>query len=245
VVLSFEESTLSQVFRQKKGVRSVARFVVWSLPPVILEEDLEFFEKGLQAMMELGFYQFQIGHLSQILLLQEIRRKVTLTRQKKIVIFGGYTLNILNSMALVTLQKNNVMQTAVSMETDLDNLKLLAHNRGSSRIGMEIYGHPPLFTSRLHSEHLQPGKKLTSPRGEEIILSEKGGQTVACVPEPYSIFGHIHELAKIGIDFMGIDVSGESVKRRDLLALFGRLHHSGKRHGRSAENSFNFRLGLK
>ncbi len=245
LVMALEEATVSHVFRQKKGVRNLARIMVWSLPPVILEDDLEFFQKALQAMMELGFYQFQIGHLSQVMLLQDVRKKVHLTRQKKMVLFGGYTLNILNSLALMTLQKNGVMQTAVSMETDLDNLKLLAHNRGTSRVGMEVYAHPPLFTSRLQSEHLQPGKVLTSPRGEDILLSEKGGQTVACAPEPFSIFGHIYELSKLGIDFMGMDISGEKLKRRDLMALYGKLQRSGTGHGRLEEHSFNFRLGLK
>ena len=245
LVMAMDDITVGQVFRQKKGVRNLARIMVWSLPPVILQDDLEFFTKALQAMMELGFYQFQIGHLSQVVLLQSVRKKVQLSRQKKMVIFGGYTLNILNSMALVTLQKNGVMQTAVSMETDLDNLKLLAHNRGASRVGMEVYGHPPLFTSRLQSKHLQPGQVLTSPRGEDIILSEKGGQTVACAPEPYSIFGYIHELSKMGIDFMGMDISGENLKRRDIIALYGKLHRSGKGHGREKEHTFNFRLGLK
>ncbi len=245
LVMALDEGSVAQVFRQKKGVRNLAKILVWSLPPVILEDDLNFFEKGLQAMFELGFYQFQIGHLSQVMLLKEVRQKVQLSRQKRMVIYGGYTLNILNSLALLTLQKNGVMQTAVSIETDLDNLKSLAHNRGSSRIGVEVYGHPPLFTSRLQSQHLQPGKVLTSPRGEDIILAEKGGQIVACAPEPYSIFGYIHELSKLGIDFMGMDLSGEKLKRRDVVALFAKLQRSGKGHHREKEHTFNFRLGLK
>jgi putative protease len=245
LVMTLDDTTVAQVFRQKKGVRNLAKILVWSLPPVILEEDLDFFEKAIQALLELGFYQFQIGHLSQVVLLGEIHDKVKLARQKRLVIFGGYTLNILNSLALLTLQKNGVLQTSVSMETDLDNLKLLAHNRGTSRLGMEVYGHPPLFTSRLQSEHLQPGKVLTSPRGEDIILSERGGQTVACAPEPYSIFGYVHELSKLGIDFMGMDVRGQKLKRRDMLALYSKLQRSTKVHTREKEHTFNFRLGLK
>jgi putative protease len=245
VALALDRETLSHVFREKKGVRSMTRVLVWSLPPVILEDDLDFYTKALQALIELGFYQFQIGHLSQIVMLREIHKGIKLPRQKRLVLFGGYTLNILNSMALVALQKNGVMQTAVSIETDLDNLKLLAHNRGTSRIGMEVYGHPPLFTSRLQSSHLQPGKVLTSPRGEDLVLAVRGGQTVAYSPDPFSLFGQIHELSKMGIDFMGVDISGEKLKRRDLLALVGKVQKSSKGKRRAEENSFNFRLGLK
>lgn len=245
VVLALEHDTLQAVFRQKKGVRSLVRILVWSLPPVILESELDFFEKALQALIELGFYQFQVGHLSQVVMLREIHKKVKLPRQKRMVLFGGYTLNILNSMALFALQKNGIQQTAVSMETDVDNLRLLAHNRGASRIGMEVYGHPPLFTSRLHSSHLQPGKVVTSPRGEDFVLAERGGQTVAYSPEPFSLFGHVHELGDMGIDFMGVDISGQSVKRRDLMDLFAKLQQSGKGKRRAEEHSFNFRLGLK
>jgi putative protease len=244
IVISLDQLSFEQAMRQSRSLRHLVRTLVWALPPVILEADLEFYFQGLITLMELGFYQFQIGHLSQVRLLRQASKALSIPKHQKLVFYGGYTLNILNSLALRTLQKNGVSSTSLSIETDLDNARLISINRGQMKIGMEVYGHPPLFTARLHSDSFQYGRVMKSPKGEEIVLQERFGQTVALAKEPFSLLDVMHDVARLGIDYVGIDISGQLLKRKDLQLLFQRLIRQSKGRLSPDESRFNFRNNL-
>jgi putative protease len=241
LVVSLDVTTFEQAMRQRRSLRHLLRSLIWALPPVILEDDLEAYFQALATLMELGFYQFQIGHVSQVRLLRQAAKSLTTPKHQKLVLLGGYTLNILNSLALRTLQKNGVSATSLSIETDLDTARLVALNRGQMKIGMEVYGHPPLFTARLQADSFEYGRVMRSPKGEEIILQQRFGQTVALAKEPFSLLDVMHEVARLGIDYVGVDISGQQLKRKDLQLLFQRLLRQSKGRLSPDESRFNFR----
>ncbi|MEN8257097.1 MAG: peptidase U32 family protein [Thermodesulfobacteriota bacterium] len=244
LVLSLDEKSFEQAMRQRRSLRHLIRSVVWSLPPVILEVDLEFYFQALATLMDLGFYQFQIGHLGQVRLLRQARKALAGQKHQKLIIYGGYTLNILNSLALRTMQKSGLSAAALSIETDLNNARLLALNRGQMKIGMEVYGHPPLFTARLQGDSFDYDRIMKSPKGEEITLHAKFGQTVAIAKEPFSLLDVMNDVGRLGIDYVGIDISGQRLKRKDLHVLFQRLRRQSKGRLNPDESRFNFRNNL-
>lgn len=244
LVLNLDQKIFEQAVRQSRSLRHLVRNLVWALPPVILEEDLDFYFQALVTLMDLGFFQFQIGHLSQVRLLKQARKALEGSKYQKLVFFGNYTLNILNSLALRALQKNGVNATFLSIETDVDNARLLAVNRGQMKIGMEVYGFPPLFTARLKGDLFDYGRVMVSPKGEEIVLKERFGQTVALAKEPFSLLDVMSDVAGLGIDYVGIDISGQHLKGKELHALFQRLRRPGKVRLSPAERRFNFRSNL-
>ncbi len=244
LVLSLGHESFEQAMRQRRSLRHLVRTLVWALPQVILEDDLEFYYQALLNLMDMGFYQFQVGHLTQVRLLHLAHKELRGPRYQKLVLFGGYTLNILNSLALRTVQKNGLSATSLSIETDLDNARLLAVNRGQMKIGMEVYGHPPLFTARLQGDFFEYGRVMKSPKGEEIVLQQRFGQTVALAKEPFSLLDVMHDVARLGIDYVGIDISGLRLKRKDLHLLFQRLRREGKGRLTADESRFNFRSNL-
>ncbi len=244
LLLSLDPGSFEQAMRQRRGLRHLVRSLAWALPPVILEADLEFYYQALATLMDMGFYQFQIGHVSQVRLLRQARRATSSQKHQKLVFFGGYTLNILNSLALRALQKNGLSATALSIETDLGNARLLAVNRGQMKIDMEVYGHPPLFTARLQGDFFDYGRVMKSPRGEEIVLHERFGQTVALAKEPFSLLDVMYEVARLGIDYVALDISGQRLKRKDIHGLFQRLGRESKGRLTPEESRFNFRSNL-
>lgn len=244
IVLVLDESTFEQAMRQRRNLRHLVRTLVWSLPPVILEDDLEFYFKALMTLIDLGFYQFQIGHIGQVRLLRQARKALNVTKHQKLVLFGGYTLNVLNSLALRTMEKSGLSAVALSIETDFKNARILALNRGQMKIGMEVYGYPPLFTARLQGELFEYDRIMKSPKGEEIILKQKFGQTVALSKEPFSLLDVMKEVARLSIDYVGVDVTGQRLKRKDLHLLFQRLERQAKGRPSTEESRFNFRGNL-
>ncbi|PLX50572.1 MAG: peptidase U32 [Desulfobulbaceae bacterium] len=243
LVLQLDRKSFEQAMRQRRRLRHLTKIVIWGLPPVILEGDLEFYEQALLTLMELGFFQFQVGHLGQVRLVKQAARAMD-GKHRKPVLTGGYTLNILNSLALRAYQTGGLTAAAISIETDLDNARLLALNRGQMKIGMEVYGFPPLFTARLQGDFFDYGRLMKSPRGEEIILKEKCGQTVAQATEPFSLLDLMHEVARLNLDYVGLDISGQRLKRKDIHLLFQRLRRLGKGRPSPGESHFNFRSTL-
>ncbi len=244
LVVILDQKSFEQAMRQRGGLRHLIRSLVWALPPVILETDLEFYYQALLTLMDQGFYQFQIGHLSQVRLLRQARKSQAEYKPQKLVFFGGYTLNILNSLALRTLQHNGLSATSLSIEIDLDNARLVALNRGQMKIGLEVYGFPPLFTARLQGDNFEYDRVMKSPKGEEIVLQQRFGQTVALAKEPFSLLDVMHDVQRLSIDYVGIDISGQRLKRKDIQLLFQRLIRQGKGRLSSDESRFNFRSNL-
>ncbi len=248
VVLNLTPATLGQVQRQKRPGR-LGKVVIWSLPPVILEEDLDFFAVAVTRLVEVGFHQFQISHISQLQFFPEGERFVTLPDRKrkgggaktrKLAIYGNYTLNILNSLALRSCSSLGIYYVTLAIEQDEENFKRVLANKGRMSTGLTVYSRPPLFTARLDSEHFSYNQPLVSPKGERFILQRRGGQTVAVSEEPFSLLTDLADLAQIGLDYGVLDTSGLGLGRRELEHLF-RLIDSPPARQKKRHSSFNFR----
>jgi putative protease len=219
-------------FLKLKNARLEPRRIVWGLPPVIQESELGFFAQAINRLQHQGFRTFQIGHLGQLQFFPS---------RSNLSLIGDYTLNILNGQGLVALHDFGLQQAQVSIETDKQNLlQILNCGREAGvniRLGMTVYGTPPLFTARLVADHFRYGRPLVSPKGERFVLDKLQGLTIALAERPFSLLHVLPELAAMGVGYGVIDLCHQKVKPADLDHL-ARLM-AGKARGRRLA-TFNY-----
>ena len=224
----------SDRFRRMKKIRFRRNSLIWALPPIIFEEDVEFYRQAMAALIDQGYRDWQIGHISQLQLFKSLGSK---KNGPALRIYGDYTLNILNSPALAVLKKSGISQVQTAIETDRENVMGMCRNKHGISVGLTVYGRPSLFTARLESDHFHYDRVFVSPKGERFVLKKKWGQTLALPEQPFSLLAGLDELVQLGLDYGVIDLSYGRLKKRELDSLFHPRSKGGKR---AKTSTFNF-----
>ncbi len=198
--------------------------MIWRLPPVIHEKDLAWYGKTLRNLVLAGYFRFELSHCSQyglfaFLLEGEWERDVEL--------YGHYTLNLLNSAALHGTRHLGFQGVQFSLESEGENIGAsIAHfkrcrgrGRGQQRmkVGVYVYGRPPLFTARLDEDHFQYKKPFISPKDEQFTLEHRDGLTLARAVLPFSLLKWQQDLVTMGADYLVLDLSGGPIQKEAAL----------------------------
>ena len=254
LVITLSRQTFAQYARQQKRLTPYRRRLVWALPPVILEADLVFYREAIAHLRESGYNAWQIGHIGQRLLFEASaqaqdsgeksasagrkRGRAEHAPPERLLFFGDYTLNVLNSLSVQALAGLGLSNVQLAIETDRQNLfDLLAH-KNVLPMGMTIYGLPPLFTARLASPFFKYDQPLVSPKGEVIVLKQCWGQTVAVADQPFSLVPHSTELAARGVAYGVVDLSHMRPRPDELVGVFRQSGQPGR--GGSRLRTFNY-----
>lgn len=232
LVVTLTGETYSQIGRMGKFLAPHQRRLIWSLPPVILENDLEFYRRAAKDLLAKGFLDWQVSHIGQVLLFEGLDRgrgEKIAAREKtgekarreriapgRLRLYGDYTLNILNSSALQTLKNFNIHAAQLSLEGDRDTLRRTCQAQVPFKHGLTVYGLPPLFTARLAPDFFQFERPFVSPKGETFILKQRWGQTVAVGLQPFSLVPFLADLAEGGVDYAVVDLSNMQLRQGDL-----------------------------
>lgn len=217
-LLSFEKQLLGQAGKIKKSLGRRSRLVSWALPPIIMENDLERVKKQIGLLMRTGFRSFQIGHVSQLSLFQG----------ERVHIFGGYSLNAMNSQAVMYLKECGIeaMQAAIELDRDAlrDLLEGLKRLSGRVPVGLCVYGAPALYTARLAPKHFEFEKKIESPRKEPYIIRKKEGLVQTFPERPFSLLPYLEEIRDAGVSYVVVDTCNYSSQKymEELTARLGR-----------------------
>jgi len=254
-----------ETFRQSKRVSlsgDQRRGLIWALPPVILEPDLEFYRQTVPWLVQQGFHDWQLSHIGQRQLFREgaltatpaeessrnaarsvrdSKKRPDRTRRLKLTFYGHYSLNILNSQTLKSLAESGIVTAQVAIEADRDLLADIARHK-SGPLGLTVYGFPPLFTARPAPDFFAYEQKFISPKGEGFVLKKSFGQTLAVPVQPFSLLDRLPEIKAAGIDYVIIDLSANLFKRGDLDLLWRRLDGG---HTQERLSSFNYRGTLQ
>ncbi len=224
VMLPLDRENMKNLASQK-GKKGQAR-LCWLLPPVIQEKDLSWYQRQVEILQQKGYRRFMLGHVSQIGLFRDQKPQ----GGSRLELSGYYTLNVLNSAAVRLLGRFGLSSVLFSLETDRDNLAAtLAHlgagkkekrpdRRGGRdkqipKIGMYVYGRPPLFTSRLNSKHFRYQDQFVSPRQEKFTLEHHHDLTLARSTLPFSLLAWQEELSRLGVAFQVLDLGTGPVKK--------------------------------
>lgn len=221
--------------------------IIWRLPPILPESELVWYKSRIEALIKAGYPRFELGHLSQYGLFSSCGRR------ERIELSGHYSLNLLNSAALHGISSLGFRRALFSLETESGNLAAaLAHFRsrrgrpgkkhGASqlKIGLYVYGRPPLFTARLDSDHFHYQQIFVSPREEEFTLEHREGLTLARSTLPFSLLSWQSELGGMGVDYVLLDLTGGPMKKE--AAMAGALLTGGGKRMRVMSGNFHSTL---
>ncbi len=237
-VLNVDRKMVSQSATIKRHLGKNSRKVIWALPPVVLENDLARLRKQIHLLLRSGFKSFQVSHLSQI----------ALFGNERVRICSDYTLNLVNSQALGFACQTGIEAAQLSIEMDREALAFVIQgyretlrrqreelkrqrkdvSQKKVRLGLTVYGAPPLFTSRLSPSHFQFNKNLESPKGEQFALRKTGGTTFAVPVKPFSLLPYLRELQDIGLDYIIVDISHMRYGEKELTELADRMAGVGR-----------------
>lgn len=228
-LLNFEKQLLSQAGKIKKELGPRSRIVSWSLPPLIMENDIAKVKRQIFSLMRTGFRSFQLGHISQVQLFQG----------EKVHLFGDYSLNVMNSLTVSYLQALGIGSVQAAIELDKQSLEdliggyraqsvdALTSSHGTVPIGLYVYGSPPLYTARLASNHFEYGKRLESPKKEPFVIRKKEGFTQTFPETGFSLLPYLEELQKIGLGYVVVDTCNHT-SRKNVEELGERLKGTGR-----------------
>ncbi|MCI5140583.1 MAG: hypothetical protein D3909_02415, partial [Candidatus Electrothrix sp. ATG1] len=223
---------ISQLDQFGDKIRKYSSRILWCLPPILHEADLDWTGQEIRKLSKKGYTRFSLGHYSQYGLFLPLIEGQDEFRPE---LYGNYTLNLLNSAALQATAHLGYQGVLFSLESEGDNLASALHHytrqsRGQStrqrgkgnneetdlppriQVGVYAYGHPPLFTARLDSTHFRYHQSLVSPQDEYFRLENKDGLTTARALLPFSLLKQRQELTSMGVDFL-LDLSSGAINR--------------------------------
>ncbi len=257
VIVLLTPKTIQQ-FKKYSIPGDIRKKIIWSLPPLIFEDEISNTYQTILWLSKIGFHDWQVSHLSQIELFDSAtvdlkqqlnvnvkggnRNKKKTKRQKKFMGFnlcGNYTLNIMNHQSLNVLKNFGIGMNQISIETDKLMLESISQRKDSS-VGLTIYGLPPLFTSRLQPNFFKYGKTLVSPKKEKLSLVMQNNITYAIDDQPFSIIHKLYELSKFGLDFAVVDLSLTNPKNKSLNQIFKQLGENPKNQRLKNFSTFNY-----
>ncbi|PIE56585.1 MAG: hypothetical protein CSA34_02920 [Desulfobulbus propionicus] len=188
--------------------------LIWALPPLIQPGEEKILCRQVRFLYEQGYRQFMVATLAQAAIFDYLRGA------KEIALIGDYTCNALNSMTLDAATTVNFKEILFSLETDRQNLqesmgglqRLRQQQSMTLRVGITVYGRPPLFISRSSSRHFRKGKMLVSPRQEQFVLHRERELLQVRADKPFSLLAHLGEIGQSGVDFFVLDISGGPMK---------------------------------
>ncbi len=236
LLVELNRKTYNDFQHQKKNVKKFHNRMVWCLPPVILENEVNFFSKAINQLLKNNFRTWQIGHVGQQLFFKG---------KKRVDLSGDYTLNILNSQGLHVLKNLKLQRVQAAIEINRQSLRDILSSRSAARsgidLGMTVYGTPPLFTARPMPEHFLYAKPFISPKGETFVLRKSWNSTVALAEDPFSLLAKLTELAEMGVKYAVIDLCHRKITRKETEEIGREL--AGKRYRRKL-STFNYNGSL-
>ncbi len=242
-LVPFNRENVRQSDQLSDKIRKYSSRILWCLPPVLHEADLDWAQQALRKLSEKGYARFSLGHFSQYGLFHPLIESL---KNYSPELYGNYTLNLLNSAALQAVAHLGYQGALFSLESEGDNLASALHhyarqtsgrrakrNEGRDippkiQVGVYAYGRPPLFTARLDSTHFRYQQSLVSPQEEYFTVEHQNGLTTARAMQPFSQLQQRQELVSMGADFLLLDLSNGAISR-EAATLSSLLSHGEPR----------------
>ncbi len=201
IILPLNRKNLSYALRLKPK-DEIRQKIVWHLPVISFEKETVAIKRLVEQAKRSGFRKFQISNLWHFAL-----------PLKGATFMSSYELNLINSQSVAFMHDLGVRNPQFSIETDLDNLALsMSHLREKG--AMTVYGHIPLFTSRVRHRIYSSKTPVKSQRGESYFWKREKGLGLLYQASPLSFMDKAHNLAELGIETWILDLRFRPGKKR-------------------------------
>jgi U32 family peptidase len=196
-------------------------------PKFIAEKSIGFYVALAEKMVQKGFRNFVISHLSQKDLIPEGCRIIT---NENVYAFNDAAIQFYNS--------EGIMNFIYPFEIDFETLESLNNKSGI----IPLFFYPELFYSRM-PVRLTEGEVFTGEsEPAKFRRIRKEGITIIVPERPVSILQHKSRLSKLGFKRFLIDVSYDTFSKNRLKTLKTRYMKSEQIQ---PSTTFNFVKGMK
>lgn len=245
IVVPLNRDNMNRLTTSGNAIKKQKGRIIWRLPPIVHERDQNWYRQQVNKLITTGYIRFELGHCSQYGFFRFLQGE---NDKKNVELYASYSLNLLNSASLHGVRHLGYKGALFSLETESENLAAAVDHfkrqggrrrmQKNMKLGLYVYGRPPLFTSRLDSDHFHYCRPFISPKEEQFTLEHRDGLTLARSSLPFSLLRWKQELAAMAIDYLVLDLTGgpirqEITKVSALLAQGGRRQQvlSGNFHG--------------
>jgi putative protease len=196
VLLTATRANLERLVHRRLPAPQRRRFG-WSLPAILMERELDYYRRAVAWYTARGFHLWELNNWGHFRLFRD---------DEQVEWIAGCRFNLRNAAALAAIAQAGCRQAVLSVEITFDELQQLMRVPTSLIPMVQVYGWPPLFTSRL----------TLGPAGARPLLSARG-ETLWCVPEangtrihadrPVNWCGRLDALRAAGYRHFLVDVS--------------------------------------
>lgn len=209
VVLLATRSNLEKMASQKMPPPNRKRFV-WALPPLLFENDLDYYRKAVEWYVKRSFTAWELnnwGHFDLVAAGEGVR------------LMAGSRLNVRNAAAVSALIGLGCRSVVLSPEITRQELEVLGRMDFSCEPWISVFSWPPLFTSRLLPDLLE-GKPVFSMRKEAHYYRKREGFAAIYADHPVNWFEQLPALRDMGYAHFMIDLSdGPAIEPYDFERL--------------------------
>lgn len=224
--LSFSKITWSRFNPEDENIRINRDKIYIEMPKFIAEESIVYYVELINKMVQSGFRNFVISHLSQKLIIPDNCR-----------IFTNENVYAFNDAAVKCIQNEGIENFTYPFEIDFETLESINCKSGI----VPVYFYPELFYSRMPVQ-LEASEDFA---GEDTKTKykryQKNGITIIVPDRAVSILHHKNRLSKIGFSSFLIDVSYDTISKNRLKTLKIRFLKSEQIQ---PTTTFNFTKGL-
>ncbi|SMC24618.1 putative protease [Desulfacinum hydrothermale DSM 13146] len=177
----------------------------WSLPPVVLEKDEEYYRKAVAWFAARGYRIWEVnnwGHWDWLEGLEGLH------------LWAGSRMNIRNKAAMAALADMGCTHTVLSQEVTGGELRELIADPVPAIPVVTVYGQPFLFISRLQPA-IMTGVPVRTARGDQYMVERQGALTTVFADHPFCWFEKLPELRAMGYRLFLIDLSEGGARLND------------------------------
>lgn len=192
---------LPQVSRRLKGRENR---VLWRIPFIISEADLEWYAECLSWLVGGGFTRFEAANISHFRMLQAVMK----SSGRPVEIATDYRLFSLNSQALLEWHDLGVSSSTLYIEDDAENMASLLATDIPLLCRILLFSDVPAITSKISIKGVKNDAPLLSDRGDGYRVTSRDGLTQITPTRKFSITQYRDRLQSMGCSSFIVDLSG-------------------------------------
>jgi len=196
-LMTLTKASIHQLPSSVPRMRDSEDKIIWQLPFIIFERDIELYRDTLKQLYRAGFRRFEASNISHFNLLRKF---------EGIHISTWHRCFSLNSQALKSWQELGAETATLYIEDDAENLSdLLSTGTGITQ-RIVAYAPLPVMTTKIKMKDVHSNTPLQSDRGEEYRVTTRDGLQTITAAIPFSLTARHHELRHNGCRAFLIDL---------------------------------------
>lgn len=187
VIINLSKAAIHAIPTMLNQVRGSESEVVWQLPFILFDRDMELYRDTVLQLHRAGFRRFEVANLSHFALLQ---------RLEGVRISTWHRCFSLNSQALLQWHELGAESATLYLEDDQENLARLSAAQLPLERKMLVYAPLPVMTTKIRFKDVHTNIPLTSDRGEQYSVTTRDGLQTISAATPFSLTGRHAELRR-------------------------------------------------